>query len=51
MEKDTYISLADSYIKIQGDEEEVSQNIDDISNGKVMMVLTQNSRKLNEKKS
>ena len=35
MEKDKYISLGDSYIEIQADEEQVAQFKDDILNGKI----------------
>ena len=34
MEKESYISLGDSYIEIEGVEKEVAQFKDDISNGK-----------------
>ena len=39
METNKYISLGDSYIDI-GDEREVAQYIDDISNGKIKVVLS-----------
>ena len=37
METDKYFSLGDSYIETEYDEKEVTQFIDDISNGKVKM--------------
>ena len=40
METDKYISLGDRYIDIEGDEREVAQYIDDISNGKIKVVLS-----------
>ena len=40
MENDKYISLRDSYLEIQEDEKEVAVYIDDVSNGKIMMVLS-----------
>ena len=43
MEKGKNISLRDSYIEIQGDEKEVAQNIDDISNGIIKMVISTKS--------
>ena len=43
MEADKFISLRDSFIEIQGDEKEVTQYIDDISNGKIVMVLSKKS--------
>ena len=43
MENDKYISLRDNYIEIQGDEKEVAKYIDDISNGKILMVLSTKS--------
>ena len=38
MEHHKYISLADSYIEIEGDGNNVSQFLDDILNGRIKMV-------------
>ena len=43
MEKDKFISLADSYIEIEGDEKEVTQFIDDILDEKIKIVITTKS--------
>ena len=43
MEQDKYISLGDSYIEIEGDENDVSQFIDDILKGQIKMELSTKS--------
>ena len=43
MEKDKYISLAESYIEIEGGEKEVTQIIDDILDEKIKIVNTTKS--------
>ena len=56
MEHDKYISLGDSYIEIQSNEKELLQFIDEISKGKIILVLSTKSLpeitvKVNEKES
>ena len=43
METAKFISLSDSYIDVEGGEKKVAQYIADISNGKLMMVLSTKS--------
>ena len=40
MEKDNYISLADSYLEIQGDQKQVAHFEDDFLNGKINLELS-----------
>ena len=43
MENDKYISLLDSYIETNGDGKEVAKSIDNISNGKIKIVISTKS--------
>ena len=55
MENDKYISLADSYIDIEGGPKEVTQFIDDILNekkdGNRHKIITKKTCKINDKES